>query len=93
MKNKIMIGADELILWLRKNKKAKGVSNRVLGKRIKEVICGDLEGIEVNKSKKSYWGGGKRYKFLSEYKLPKSSSQYSIKTINLVNLYRSINNW
>ena len=34
----MMIGADELILWLRKNKKAGDLNNATLGHKIKKVM-------------------------------------------------------
>ena len=47
MTKRIQIGADELILWLRKNEKAENISNdeiQGLGRKIYNLIVHELRG-------------------------------------------------
>ena len=48
MINRFRIGADELILHLRKNNIAENISNDQLGKKIKNIIVDQLFGRLIN---------------------------------------------
>jgi hypothetical protein len=92
----IKIGADELILWLRKNGKAINVPNDEilgLGRRIYELIVNQLAGIKVESNKLSHWSNLLDDKNVDKYGLPKSSAQYEISTSQLENLYNELNKW
>jgi len=89
----IIIGADELILWLRKNNKAIGVKNIDLGKRILKLIVDDLKQARVEARKESYWDIREDSKNIEEDKLPKNSEQYSVNINILPEIYNHLNNW
>lgn len=92
----IKIGADELILWLRKNGKVVGVANNGidgLGRRIYNLID-QLQGkkIEDAKDKPSQWSKDDTGS-VGKYKLPKTAAQYEIDTTKLDELYTTISGW
>ena len=83
MSLKITIGADELILSLRKNKKADGFSNQVLGKKILEIVD-QLGGIKTEPDQiPSYFDD----KYVKELDLPMNSTQYEIEVDKIGSLY------
>lgn len=93
---KIKIGADELILWLRKNKKAEKIPNdeaQGLGQKIYNLIVNKLDGEKVEDNKPSHWANLIDDKNIDKYDLPKTSAQYEIKTSKLETLYIELNKW
>ena len=89
----IKIGADELILWLRKNGKAIGKSNEVLGEDIRKLIEGDkIKGKKLEKEP-CYWANEDDDKNIGQMNLPKCATQYWIDTDKLPELYNKLNNW
>lgn len=92
---KIIIGADELILWLRKNKRAEGIPNdeiQGLGIRIYELIVDRLEGKKLDDIP-SYWANNDGDKNIGKSKLPKTSTQYEIDTSKLESIFNELNLW
>lgn len=92
--SKIKIGADELILWLRKNEKAVGKTNEVLGEDIRKFIE-DEKTINGKKLEKElcYWANEGDDKNIGQMNLPKSATQYWIDTDKLPQLYEELNQW
>lgn len=75
----IKIGADELILWIRKNGKASNIPNdeiNGLGVKIHELIVEKLSGKKVEDNKPSYWSNLVGDRNVDKFGLPKSSAQY-----------------
>lgn len=92
----IKIGADELILWLRKNGKAINIPNdeiQGLGIKIHELIVNKLGGERVEDNKPSYWANFIGDKNVDKFGLPKSSAQYKIDSSQLENLFLELDNW
>ncbi len=82
----IKIGADELILWLRKNKKAEELDNGVLGRKIADLItslCGRFAESDVPALWKSSY----------DDKLPMTSQQYIIDVEKLPSLFKKLKEW
>ena len=93
--NRIKIGADELILWLRKNGKAMNIPNdgiQGLGRKIYDLIIA-LGGIKVSDDEASYWGTKLEDVSISQFGLPKSSAQYEIDLNQLPTLFNELMNW
>ena len=90
MATKIKIGADELILWLRKNKKAEGLANDVLGKKIYYLIT-ELEGVKLPEREAVHWSNFVNDKNVGRYDLPKSAAQYEIDSLRLGELFVELN--
>jgi hypothetical protein len=91
----IKIGADEIILWLRKNGKAKDILNPGtggLGLKIYELIC-KYNGRKVQDSYPSYWPIILKDDHIGEYELPQTSAQYIIDNNNLPKLFSDLNKW
>lgn len=91
----IKIGADELILWLRKNGKAENVPNdeiHGLGVKIKRTIEG-LGGHLIEENYECRWSNGDNDKNIGQYNLPKSVAQYQIDEKQLPALYNELNRW
>lgn len=82
----IKIGADELILWLRKNKKAETLDNRTLGRKIADLVTG-LGGRFVEGSELVLWA------LSFDNNLPRTSQQYSIDVDKLPELFRNLAEW
>lgn len=96
MTKRIQIGADELILWLRKNEKAENISNdeiQGLGRKIYNLIVHELSGEKVIDNHPSYWANLIGDKNVEKFNLPKTSAQYKINIKNIGKLYESISNW
>ncbi|MGK4568171.1 hypothetical protein [Flavobacterium sp. 3HN19-14] len=95
MSKKIKIGADEIILWLRKNKKAVNLPNdeiHGLGIKIHNLIVKELGGIKLSEEV-AYWANLIQDKNIEKFNLPKSSTQYEIETQKLEQLYNNLSNW
>ena len=92
----IRIGADELILWLRKNGKAENVPNDEitgLGRRIYNLIVEELGGSKVEPSFPCRWETSDEAQSIDKYNLPKTAAQYEIGFDRIEELYRNLNNW
>jgi hypothetical protein len=81
----INIGADELILWLRKNKKAIGIENIVLGRKIIDLIT-SLGGLPLIENQPSVWANDLSDVVMARLGLAKTSEQYRIDTSILPNI-------
>ena len=93
---KIKIGADELILWLRKNDKAVGIPNdeiQGLGMKIHELIVSQLGGKKLPEREETHWANLIDDKNVGKYDLPKSAAQYEINSSRLEELYVTLNEW
>jgi len=93
MERTIRIGADEIILWLRKNHRAENIPNdgiSGLGRRILDTIV-RLGGQKVDESLASCWDETDSH--VQQYGLPKTSAQYEISVNQLPALYLEIMNW
>ena len=93
MATKIKIGADELILWLRKNGKAVNVPNdeaQGLGAKIRKIVE-DLGGTKLSKLETDKWENLFNDEKLKEYNLPKSAAQYEIDLSQMGELYKELN--
>ena len=90
------IGADELILWLRKNDKAIGVPNDGfggLGQKIKILLCDTLGGAKIQENVAVYWDPGEGSKNIGDCNLPKTAELYEIDISRLPDIYRDLENW
>lgn len=86
---KIKIGADELILWLRKNNIATSTPNdeaNGLGFRICRIIE-DLGGEKIEDNSLAYWPIPEGAANIDKYKLPKTSAQYEIDVDKVSSIY------
>ena len=89
---KINIGADEIILWLRKSNLAINIPNEGfggLGRIIFDIII-ELGGIKIKDNQESFWDIRNDSKNISEILLPKTSAQYEIDISILPNLFEKI---
>lgn len=77
---KISLGADEIILWLRKNGKAEGIDNFTLGRRIADLLPKDFDATFGNANEPCLWA-------LSEPHLPMTAQQYFIDSEKLGDLF------
>ncbi|TGD59488.1 hypothetical protein [Flavobacterium humi] len=96
MSKKIIIGADELILWLRKNQKAKEIPNdeiQGLGRKIYELMVKELGSIKVVENSPSYWANMMEDKNIEKFNLPKTSAQYEIDSSRIGDLYETLSSW
>lgn len=83
----IKIGADELILWLRKNKIHKEVNNKVLGKAINDImesLDGTTEPEDYNVKVRWPIHDSKK---VNKKNLPKTAAQYTIDINKLKDVY------
>lgn len=89
---KIKIGADELILWIRKNDIAKTIPNdEIHGLGI--VICRIIErlgGKKVEDNYPCYWPLPLGDPTIDKYKLPQTAAQYEIETNMLPSVYEQL---
>ena len=88
----IPIGADELILWLRKNKKSIGVENIALGRRIVELIK-KLGGELGQEDQPSLWTNDLSDEAMARLEIPKTAQQYFIDVAILPEIYKTLNDW
>lgn len=89
------IGADELILWLRKNGKATNLPNdeiRGLGAEIRRTIE-ELGGRIIEENHECYWANKDGDKNIGKFNLPKTAAQYEIDVNQLPKLFGIIMNW
>ena len=91
MATDIRIGADELILWLRKNERARGIRNDDLGKRLREIIERnhgrlDREDVPV------HWDCREDSRNIapSGLGLPQTAAQYTISTDSIGRVYEEL---
>ena len=94
MERTIRIGADEIILWLRKNRIAIETPNdgiTGLGSKILDLIVNKLHGRKVEDSAPSFWDTSDTS--VQQFGLPKSSAQYEINVNQLAALYLEISKW
>ena len=87
--DEITIGADELILWLRKNGKALSSTTdkaHGLGFEISRVMK-SLNAEQLNEEP-CFWG--ETGSFIDQYQLPKTAMQYRITVDMLPELYRQL---
>lgn len=89
--SKIKIGADELILWLRKNEKGSSYATDVLGKKIQNLII-SLDGEQLDEEQ-CYWANEGDDKNIDKYNLPKTATQYEIDIDKLPELFNEISGW
>ena len=88
----VMIGTDELILWLRKNNKAAGVENILLGRRIIELIK-TLGGQPKIEDQPSLWANDLSDVAMAKLGLPKTSEQYLVNVDILPDIYKELSTW
>lgn len=84
---KINFGADEIILWLRKNGKQSEVENFPLGRKIAELMK-DLDAEFTNENEPVIWDFSNSAK-----KLPQTSQQYKIDVEKLPELFKTLESW
>ncbi|MCK8817622.1 hypothetical protein MWH28_09655 [Natroniella sulfidigena] len=89
---KIKIGADELILWLRKNGVAVNIGNKELGAKIRELICDKLGGKKLAKED-CYWITDNEDEIIGEYKLSQRAMQYELAVDKVSTVYKEISTW
>ena len=87
----INIGADELILWLRKNNKAVGKTTPDLGAKIL-LLIESLGGIKLSELQ-CRWECTIGSDGIDKLDLPKTATQYKIKTTEIGKLYNELSNW
>ncbi|MGD0710901.1 MAG: hypothetical protein ABR968_06930 [Bacteroidales bacterium] len=88
---KIIIGSDEMILWLRKNGKALSISNIVIGKKIRTILKTKFVIDPIEYDKQSHWANKTGDKNIDKTKLPKTSAQYEIDIKDIESLYKELN--
>ncbi|WP_369769451.1 hypothetical protein [Flavobacterium sp. WC2416] len=88
---KINIGADEIILWLRKNNKAVGKTTQDLGAKIL-VLVQSLGGKKISELQ-CRWERTIGAEGIDKLDLPKTATQYSIKTTEIGKLYEQLSKW
>lgn len=87
----INIGADELILWLRKNNKAVGKTTQDLGAKIL-VLVESLGGEKLSELQ-CRWECTIDAEGIDKLDLPKTATQYKIKTTEIGKLYEELSKW
>lgn len=88
----VKIGADELILWLRKNGIAKDIPNdeiNGLGFKIRRIIE-SLGGKIFEENFPSYWPIPEKDDKIDKYELPKTSAQYLIDIDLISDVFKEI---
>lgn len=87
----IKIGADELILWLRKNDKAVDKTTQILGEKIR-ILIESLGGVKLSELK-CHWECSISSESIDKLDLPKTSTQYLIKTDIIGKIYEKLSKW
>jgi len=87
----INIGADELILWLRKNGKAVGKNTPDLGAKIL-VLIESLGGEKLSELN-CRWERTVGADGIDKLDLPKAATQYKITSNKIGALYETLNQW
>lgn len=90
--NNIVIGADEIILWLRKNNKKSTISNKLLGKDIHDLIVHELNGNLIEEDKPCIWQID-NIEITNELFLPKTAAQYTLSVNKMTELYNVLLEW
>jgi hypothetical protein len=88
---KIKIGADELILWLRKNNKAIGKNNPDLGAKIL-ILMNSFDAKKLPEIE-CRWERSIGADGVDKLDLPKTATQYEISSDKIGALYEALNNW
>lgn len=88
---KINIGADELILWLRKNGKAVGKNTPDLGAKI--LVLMDSLGATKLPELECRWERSVGADGIDKLDLPKTATQYSITSNQIGAIYNALNTW
>lgn len=91
----ITLGADELILWLRKNGKACNVPNdgrNGLGRKIYEIIVNKCGGKKIQDDKEAFWPIDDNCSNIGKYGLPKTAAQYKVSLDQIRQIYVELNN-
>lgn len=89
---KIKIGADELILWIRKNDIAKTIPNdeiHGLGVMICRIIE-ELGGKKIEDNHPCYWPLLLNDPAIDKFRLPQTAAQYEIDTTMLPMIYEQL---
>jgi hypothetical protein len=91
----IKIGADEIILWMRKNSVSKNTRNDDLGKKICELICNRLNGQKIPgaDNTSAHWETTDGAFHIGPFELPKTAEQYTLDTSKLQDLYDELAKW
>lgn len=93
--NNIRIGADELILWLRKNEQAVTIPNdgaQGLGRKIYDLII-SLGGKKIADDQACYWESEENSKNIEQFALPKTAAQYEMDVKKLPELFNTLKQW
>jgi len=89
--SKIKIGADELILNMRKNNHLSKVPNNIIGRRLSKFIKDKrIDGALLDQNVRAPWGI--KDGSVSKFKLPKTAAQYDVPTDKLEELYKELPN-
>jgi hypothetical protein len=88
----INIGADELILWLRKNERAVDIDNATLGRRIIKLIQ-DSGGKLEKEDHPSIWADDLNPVAADRLAIPMTSAQYKVDSKKLPEIYEEISDW
>lgn len=86
----IPYGADEMILWLRKNRGATASQNDILGREIRRIVE-SLGGKLDKEDAPAYWANSETDKNIGEFNLPKTAAQYQIPISQMVELFTRLN--
>lgn len=86
----IRIGADEMILWLRKNGRRSAVGNDDLGRWIRTTVE-TLGGQLAEENAAVFWAAGDADKNIGEFALPRTAAQYLIPIALISDLYSRLN--
>jgi len=90
---KLKIGADELILSMRKNEVGQNFSNEHLGRKIHDLITLKLGEEMKEKNVQAHWANETGDKNIAKDNLPKTAAQYEIDTDKLKMLFDEILTW
>lgn len=93
--NNIRIGADELILWLRKNEQAVTIPNdgaQGLGRKIYDLII-SLGGKKIADDQACFWESEENSKNIGQFALPKTAAQYEMDVKKLPELFNTLKQW
>jgi len=85
----MLIGADELILYIRKNGKRKNENNDAIGKEIRKVIE-NLGGHLTRTRRPAKWDTSVCASNVGRKKLPKTAAQYEIDFDKLPDLFKAL---
>ena len=85
----MLIGADELILHIRKNKKRDKESNDEIGKEIRKIVE-SLGGYLIAEDVPVMWDTREGAKNICEICLPKTAAQYEIEFDKLPDLFKAL---